>query len=100
MREYPSMSDDTSEDSSAYVKLCSECQTGAMRLEYLTYFTWLNDELITVPNFPAWVCDICGRRQYDERAINWLNTLLNPEAGRTGSTRRGKSSPGAERAQT
>jgi YgiT-type zinc finger domain-containing protein len=61
--------------------LCTECQAGVLRLEHLTYFTWLNNELVTVPNFPAWVCDVCGRREYDERAIIWLNTLLNPDAG-------------------
>lgn len=61
---------------------CSECQTGHMRLKHITYFTWLNNELITVPNFPAWVCDICGRREYDSGAITLLNTLLNPETGR------------------
>lgn len=61
---------------------CSECKTGVMHLRYITYFTWLNEELVTVPNFPAWVCDVCGRREYDTRAITWLNTLLNPEAGR------------------
>ena len=61
---------------------CDECQTGIMHLQHITYFTWLNDELITVPNFPAWVCDVCGRRIYDEHAITVLNTLLNPEAGR------------------
>ncbi len=68
--------------------LCPECQTGVLRLQYLTYFTWLNTELITVPNFPSWVCDVCGRREYDERAVLWLNTLLNPEAGRKLSNRR------------
>jgi len=51
-------------------------------LRYITYFTWLEEELITVPNFPAWICDMCGRREYDARAINWLNTLLNPATGR------------------
>jgi YgiT-type zinc finger domain-containing protein len=59
-----------------------------MRLQYLTYFTWLNEELITVPNFPAWVCDLCGRREYDSRAVTWLNALLNPEAGRKPVVRR------------
>ena len=63
-------------------RLCPECQTGILRLQKLTYFTWLNDELITVPNFPALVCDVCGRREYDPHAIKWLNTLLNPQAGR------------------
>lgn len=65
------------------VATCPECPAGLMRLDHITYFTWLNDELITVPNFPAWVCDICGRREFDPRAITWLNTLLNPSAGRS-----------------
>lgn len=53
-----------------------------MHLRHITYFTWLNEELITVPNFPAWICDVCGKREYDERSIAWLNMLLNPEAGK------------------
>ncbi len=61
-----------------------------MHLRYLTYFTWLGDELITVPDFPAWVCDVCGRREYDERALGWLSTLLNPTAGRPAPRRRGQ----------
>ena len=52
-----------------------------MHMRHITYFTWLGEELITVPNFPAWVCDICGKREYDERAVSWLSMLLNPEAG-------------------
>jgi YgiT-type zinc finger domain-containing protein len=68
--------------------LCSECHAGVLHLQYLTYFTWLNQELITVPNFPSWVCDVCGRREYDPRAISWLNTLLNPGAGRHAPARR------------
>lgn len=62
---------------------CSACQAGVMRLQFLTYFTWLGEELVTVPNFPAWVCDVCGKREYDERAVNWLTTLLSPNAGKT-----------------
>lgn len=60
---------------------CSECQAGVMRLQFITYFTWLGDELVMVPGFPAWVCDVCGRRDYDERAVSWLSTLLSPNAG-------------------
>ncbi len=70
------------EDYSENSTVCPECKAGVMRLKYLTYFTWLDEELITVPNFPAWVCDMCGRREYDTRAISWLNTLLNPATGR------------------
>ena len=82
MRELPSMFDDQPEEPAQFSTLCPECQTGALRLQHITYFTWLNDELVTVPNFPAWVCDVCGRREYDSRAVTWLNTLLHPETGR------------------
>jgi YgiT-type zinc finger domain-containing protein len=61
---------------------CTECQAGLMRLNFITYFTWLGEELITVPNFPAWICDVCGKREYDEKAISWLSMLLNPNAGK------------------
>ena len=67
---------------------CTECQAGVMHLQYLTYFTWLDEELVTVPNFPAWVCDVCGRREYDSRAISLLAALLNPETGKTAAARR------------
>jgi len=43
--------------------------------------TWLGDDLITVPSFPAWICDICGHCSYDSHALAQLSLLLNPEAG-------------------
>jgi len=79
---------DTENRSEDYLIQCPECNAGVLKRHYLTYFTWLDEELITVPNFPAWVCDMCGRREYDARAISWLNTLLNPAAGRRFSARR------------
>jgi YgiT-type zinc finger domain-containing protein len=80
---------------------CRECQAGMMRLNFITYFTWLDEEVITVPNFPAWVCDVCGRREYDEKAVNWLSTLLNPDAGHAASTqKRNGKRPTAKRGTT
>lgn len=70
---------------------CNECFAGVMHRRFITYFTWLGEELITVPNFPAWVCDVCGKREYDGRAISLLVTLLSPEAGKP--TRRVKRAP-------
>lgn len=57
---------------------------GIRNLRHITYFTWLKEQLITVPNFPAWVCDACGRRNYDPRAISWLNSLLHSPEKRDG----------------
>lgn len=62
---------------------CNECQAGHMHREYVAYYTWLGDELITVPDFPAWVCDMCGRCEYDENALTRLSLLLSPNAGKT-----------------
>lgn len=67
---------------------CTECQAGVMHITYLTYFTWLDQELVTVPNFPAWVCDMCGHREYDQRAIAWLTAMLSPETGKPSSARK------------
>ena len=61
---------------------CNECPAGVMRPRLIVFFTWLGHELITVPNFPAWICDVCGKRIYDEQAISWLNMLLDPNAGK------------------
>ena len=57
---------------------CSECSIGMMHKAQVTYFTWLGEELITVPDFPAWICDVCGKREYDQEALNNLALLLSP----------------------
>ena len=61
---------------------CRECSAGMRHLRHITYFTWLGDELIMVPDFPAWICDMCGKRDFDGRAISWLAMILNPNAGK------------------
>ena len=97
MKMKPRSKDDRKKES-AYQ--CPECLAGVMHMEAVTYFTWLNKELVTVPNFPAWVCDMCGRREFDPRAITWLNILLNPATGRSSvqrsRRRRTRISPGEQ----
>ncbi len=100
MNEGPEQKQQTPGPSGQRVNLCMECQTGILKLRKLTYFTWLNDELITVPNFPAWVCDVCGRREYDSQAIIRLNTLLSPETGKSTTNRRRYRNLGADQAST
>jgi YgiT-type zinc finger domain-containing protein len=81
---------------------CTECQAGQMRRKFVTYYTWLDDELITVPDFPAWVCDVCGRCEYDGMALNQLNLLLIPNAGKPAPrkrTSRAKANVNSKRSQ-
>jgi YgiT-type zinc finger domain-containing protein len=80
----------TEEDSYIERYTCPECHAGVMEQAFITYLTWLGSELITVPDFPAWVCDVCGRRDYDSQAISWLNTILNSGAGHSSSPKRPK----------
>ena len=86
------MSEENASLPPVYFIPCDECHSGVLRLQYVTYMTWLDESMVTVPNFPAWICDVCGRREYDSRAISWLNTLLNPHAGKRPRSQR-KSPP-------
>ena len=61
---------------------CDECQVGIPHIERATYYTWIEDELITVPDFPCWVCDVCGRREWDSQSLMNLNLILAPNAGK------------------
>lgn len=73
------MSDDASKEQ-RYA--CPECHGGNVSIQHVAYYTWVSGELITVPDFPAWICDMCGMREYDQRALSWLNIILSPDTGR------------------
>ena len=68
--------------------VCKECQSGKMQLRHLAYLTWLGNELVVVPDFPAWVCDVCGRREDDINALNRLSLILSPNAGKSSVNKR------------
>lgn len=69
------------EDLYAITQSCNRCQAGQKHLHLVTFLTWIGDQMITVPDFPAWICDICGHRNYDQRALAQLSLVLNPQAG-------------------
>ena len=57
---------------------CSQCHIGQMHQTRATYFTWLTEDMVTVPDFPAWKCDICGHLEYDFEALSNLALLMCP----------------------
>lgn len=85
------MDDETNSNTARFT--CPECQAGIMRLSYIAYFTWLAGELITVPDFPAWICDVCGRRDYDSQAISRLNIILHAGPGHTARAKKRRPVP-------
>jgi len=55
---------------------CPECQVGFLRPRHSSYFTEHDGQVVSVPDFPAWVCDVCGRREYDHTALAELQAML------------------------
>ncbi|MDY6847270.1 MAG: YgiT-type zinc finger protein [Chloroflexota bacterium] len=75
------MNDIASKTNPQITQPCKNCQGGQKSLKSATLMTWLGDDLITVPDFPAWICDMCGHCNYDTHALAQLSLLLNPDAG-------------------
>jgi YgiT-type zinc finger domain-containing protein len=55
---------------------CPECQLGLMHSRRVSYFGVHGGQTVSVPDFPAWVCDVCGRREYDASALAELMAML------------------------
>ena len=58
------------------VILCPSCAGGRMNRKPSTYFSWMGDELIAVPDFPLWQCDVCKRCEYDVQARQYLKNMF------------------------
>ena len=80
------MATDEQFESTAYA--CPECHLGTLQPASAFYCAWLQNEFISVPDFPAWICDVCGRREYDEEAVQELQTLLHLEGNERDRRRR------------
>lgn len=61
--------------------ICAECKVGTLRVGEAFYFTLQGGQPICVPDFPAWVCDVCGRREYDSDAVADLLAILEMKPG-------------------
>lgn len=57
--------------------LCPECRIGALNPRQAFFCSWVGGQFLTVPDFPAWICDVCGRREYDQSALQELQALLD-----------------------
>jgi len=50
--------------------VCPHCQMGTLQPTAVVFAHWFEGQFITVPDFPAWVCDFCGAREYDALAAD------------------------------
>jgi YgiT-type zinc finger domain-containing protein len=49
---------------------------GVLRQQRVAYLTKQGGQIINVPDFPAWVCDVCGFSEYDSAALAELRVML------------------------
>ncbi|MFN8378127.1 MAG: hypothetical protein U0452_05600 [Anaerolineae bacterium] len=55
---------------------CPRCQIGVLRAELATYAGVYRGLFISAPSVPCYTCDICGHREFDERALAYLDALV------------------------
>ena len=58
---------------------CPHCQAGNLSLQRVVYARWYGRHLVTIPNFPSWVCDVCGSLEYDQAALEQVRLVLGRE---------------------
>jgi YgiT-type zinc finger domain-containing protein len=69
----------TNEPNPQPVAICQHCLAGSLRLRQVVFAHWYGGQFITIPNFPAWVCDVCGETEYDPAALEQVETILGAE---------------------
>jgi len=62
------------------IAMCPCCHSGRLQRRAMTYIQWHGDNLLVVNRMPAVVCDVCGERAYDDRAVEQLQQLLLADA--------------------
>jgi YgiT-type zinc finger domain-containing protein len=56
---------------------CPECHSGRMKPTGAFLFVERAGMPLCIPDFPAWVCDMCGLREYDHLALSELEVMLD-----------------------
>jgi hypothetical protein len=59
---------------------CPDCMVGTLQPRTVIYYAFLDSVLLSIPDFPAWVCDVCRHCEYDEEALSDLRAILGPAA--------------------
>lgn len=76
--------------------LCPVCHVGRLRLRSVTYAQVYYGLLVSVPNTPAWVCDVCHTVEYDRQSVQRIEALME----HAGPPHRRADRRSAERART
>jgi len=65
------------------MQICPHCHTGKLEMQKVVFVQQHSPGTIIVDHIPALVCDTCGDKSYDTRALETLQRLLwSPAAAR------------------
>jgi YgiT-type zinc finger domain-containing protein len=56
--------------------ICPVCHVGRMYKRQTAYVNQYGETVVSVPHMPAWVCDVCHERVFDEAALQHVEMLL------------------------
>lgn len=60
---------------------CEICRIGQYRSTTAPYLRWFDEQIMVIPDSPAFACDICDHLVYDINFLSTLQTLLDQLAG-------------------
>jgi hypothetical protein len=60
---------------------CEQCRIGQLRLNSAPYLRWIDEQIMVIPDSPAYACDVCDNMVYDINFLNKLQMLLDQLAG-------------------
>ncbi len=75
---------------------CQECGIGHCRPVTAPYLLPLGKHMMVMPDSPAYVCDICGNRFFDDEFLNGVHYLLEQAAEESRRRARRRQAPRRE----
>ena len=59
--------------------ICPRCLIGQFQARKAVYTRLVGDKVVSMPDMHAYVCDICGYKEYDYTAMQQLQHLINAD---------------------
>lgn len=58
------------------IDTCPSCGVGHLSLTQTVYVQVYDGTLVSAPNVPAWVCDVCGLTLFDSAALQNIEFMI------------------------
>jgi len=75
---------------------CEECGIGRLHPVKTPYLLNVGKHMLVMPDSPAYVCDICGNRFFDDEFLNGVHYLLEQAAEESRRRTRRRQAPRRE----